>query len=151
LKERYGSGVVRTRDCRDRVWINGDPTISDRQFPKNTIEQITAARTREILEVVKKKLGPVFAAEKIAAGVVLTGGTAKLPGIDEAAAQVFGVRASLGEFAPDMEVCDELRDPGYSTVLGLLNYGLNAGDELAPILRRPRGFFKKFTDIFPNN
>jgi cell division protein FtsA len=143
LKLRFGRGTVATKDRAEKVWLNGDFAIGDRQVPRHTIEQITAARTAEIFEVVRKKLGAAFSPEKTAAGLILTGGTAKLPGIDEAAARVFGVPARLGE-APGW-VAENLRDPGFSSVLGLLHYGLSARAEMAPSRSRPRapGWMRK--------
>jgi len=74
--------------------------------------------------------------------VVLTGGTSKLPGIAEAAAKVFGVTARLGE-APGY-IVENLRDPGYSTALGLLYFGLNSSAEAAASgRRRNTGFFSR--------
>lgn len=136
LKLRFGRGTVLTKDRSERVWLNGDFAIGDRQFPRHTIEQITAARTAELFEVVRKRLGAAFTPEKTAAGVILTGGTAKLPGIDEAASRVFGVHARVGE-APGW-VAENLRDPGFSSVLGLLQYGLSSRTDLAAPKRRTR-------------
>lgn len=136
LKLRFGRGTVVTKDRSETIWLNGDFAIGDRKFPRHTIEQITAARTAELFEVVRKKLGPAFSPEKTAAGVILTGGTSKLPGIDEAAARVFGVQARLGE-APGW-VAENLRDPGFSSVLGLLQYGISSRADLAAP-RRPSG------------
>jgi cell division protein FtsA len=141
LKLRFGRAIVATRTKDERVWLNGDFAIGDRQFPKQTIEQITSARIWELLEVVKKKLGTAFEPERIGAGVVLTGGTSKLPGIADAAAKVFGITAHLSE-APTW-VSENLRDPGFSTVLGLLHYGLSAHPEVPTTTRRSPGLFKK--------
>jgi cell division protein FtsA len=142
LKLRFGRGTVITKDRAEKVWLNGDFAIGDRQFPRHSIEQITAARTTELFEVVVKKLGPAFSPEKTAAGIILTGGTAKLPGIDEAAARVFGVQARLGE-APGW-VAENLRDPSFSSVLGLLHYGLSSRTELAaPRRTRAPGWIGK--------
>ncbi len=129
LKLRFGRGTVATKDRAETIWLNGDFAIGDRKFPRHTIEQITAARTAELFEVVRKKLGPAFSPEKTAAGVILTGGTSKLPGIDEAAARVFGVQARLGE--PPGWVAENLRDPGFSSVLGMLQYGISSRGDLA--------------------
>ena len=134
LKLRYGRGVVHARDKKDKVMLIGDFSIGDREFPRLTIEQITAARVWEIFEVVRQKLGASFAPEKIPAGVVLTGGTAKLPGITEAAAKVFGTSARLGEVPA--WIGENLRDPGYATALGLLHFSLNAQTDRATAPRR---------------
>jgi cell division protein FtsA len=146
LKLRHGRGVVSAKDRAEKVWLNGDLGIGDRQFPRATIEQITAARARELFEVVKKKLGANFDAEHTAAGVILTGGASKLAGLEEAAAQVFDVPARLGE--PPGWVGDHLRAPGYSTALGLLHHGLGASaDGPAPRPATAGGLLRKLFTI----
>ncbi|HND61915.1 MAG TPA: cell division protein FtsA [Opitutaceae bacterium] len=146
LKLRFGRAAVQAKDRADKVWLDGNYSIGDRQFPRQTIEQITAARTWELLEVVKKKLGHSFSPETCAAGVVLPGGTAKLAGIAETAAKVFGVPAHLGE-APSW-VAENLRDPAQSTALGLLYYGVSAQNERAPAGRRRGGFLSNVKRLF---
>lgn len=147
LKVRHGRASVQVRDKSQKVWLDGNFAIGDRQFPLLAIEQITAARTWELLEVVKKKLGNAFSPETCAAGVVLTGGTAKLPGIVEAAAKVFGVPAHLGE-APAW-INENLRDPGYHTALGLLYYGVSVqAEKAAAPARRSGGFIGNVKRLF---
>lgn len=141
LKLRCGRATVATRARDEKVWLNGDFAIGDRQFPKQTIEQITSARVWELLEVVKKKLGPALEPERTGAGVVLTGGTSKLPGIVEAASKVFGMPAHLSE-APSW-VSENLRDPSFSTALGLLHYGLSARPEVPTPAKKGSSLFKK--------
>ncbi len=142
LKLRYGRGQVVTKDRSDRVWLNGDFAIGDRQFPKQTIETITSARVWELLEVVRKKLGTTFAPERCAAGVVLTGGTSKLPGLAEAAAKIFGSAVHLGELPGAVD--EKLRDPAFATVTGLLNYGAQSQASAPPPRRTGTSFIKKF-------
>ncbi len=149
LKLRFGRASVLTKDKAQKVWLDGNFAIGDRQFSQQAIEQITSARTWELLEVVKKKLGNAFSPETCAAGVVLTGGTAKLPGLAEAAAKVFGVPAHLGE-APSW-VNENMRDPGYHTGLGLLYYGVSAQAEKAGPGRRGSGFFSGVKRLFANS
>jgi cell division protein FtsA len=146
LKLRFGRASVQCRDKGAKVWLDGNFAIGDRQFPQLAIEQITAARAWELLEVVKKKLGSTFSPESCAAGVVLTGGTAKLAGIAEIAAKVFGVPAHLGEIP--RWVAENLRDPGYHTALGLLYYGVSAQAERSPPARRTGGFLTHVKRLF---
>ncbi len=136
LKLRHGRATVQTRDKSEKVWLNGEMSFGDRQVSKLALETIGSARVWELLEVVRKKLGAKFAPEHCGAGVVLTGGTSRLPGIDEAAARVFGLPARRGE-APGW-VKDELQNPMFSTVLGVFQFGLrNAHDHVVPV--RPKG------------
>jgi cell division protein FtsA len=149
LKLRFGRALVQARDKADKVWLDGNYAIGDRQFPRLAIEQITSTRAWELLEVVRKKLGHSFAPETCAAGVVLTGGTAKLPGLAECAAKVFGVPAHLGE-TPGW-VAEDLREPGYQTALGLLYYGVTTHVEGAPSRRRGGGFLRSVSRIFASS
>jgi cell division protein FtsA len=146
LKLRYGRALVHARDKNEKVWLDGNFSIGDRQFARPAIEQITAVRTWELLEVVKKKLGQSFSTETCAAGVVLTGGTAKLPGIAECAAKVFGVTARLGD-APSW-VAENLREPGYHTALGLLYYGMSHHGEREAAGRKRGGFLRGMSRLF---
>ncbi|MCB1103921.1 MAG: cell division protein FtsA [Opitutaceae bacterium] len=149
IKLRCGRANVQCRDKSEKVWLDGNYSIGDRQFSRHAIEQITTARTWEILEVVRKKLGGAFTPESCNAGVVLTGGTAKLPGIAEAAAKVFNTPVHLGE-APAW-VAENLRDPGYNTALGLLYYGVQVHSERLGAPRRRGGFLQSFTRLFANS
>ncbi len=146
LKLRFGRAAVQAKDKAHKVWLDGNFAIGDRQFSQQAIEQITAARTWELLEVVKKKLGSSFSTDTCASGVVLTGGTAKLAGIADVAAKVFGVPAHLGE-APTW-VSEHLRDPGYHTALGLLYYGVSAQAEKLTPARRGGGFLTGVKRLF---
>lgn len=148
LKLRFGRAGVQTKDRAQKVWLDGNFAIGDRQFPQQAIEQITSARIWEVLEVVKRKLGSAFSPETCASGVVLTGGTAKLAGITDAASKIFGVPAHLGE-APTW-VNENLRDPGYHTALGLLYYGVNSHAERNAPARRSGGFLTGMKRLFAN-
>jgi cell division protein FtsA len=149
LKHRWGRASVVTRDKTEKIWLDGNFAIGDRQFPRHAVEQITAARATEILEIVKKKLGGAFTPESCSAGVVLTGGTAKLTGLAETAARVFGVPAHLGE-SPGW-VAENLRDPGYTSALGVLYYGVHSRAELQAAPGRKRGFFSGLSRLFANS
>lgn len=146
LKLRYGNAEVVTRDRAQKVWMDGTFAIGDRQFPQQAIEQITAARAQEILEVVKARLGNAFSLETCSAGVVLTGGTSKLPGLVSVAARVFGVPAHLGE-APSW-VNENLRDPGYHTALGLLYCGMNNRSDKLSSRTRGNGLLSGLKKLF---
>ena len=146
LKLRFGRASVQSRDKNEKVWLDGNFSIGDRQFSRQAIENITAARAWELLEVVKKKLGTSFSPDSCPGGVVLTGGGAKLPAISECASKVFGTSARLGE-APSW-VNENLRDPGYHTALGILYYGVSAQGDRSAGARRKGGFFRNVTRLF---
>lgn len=128
MKLHHGRAVPGISTKGDKVWLEGTYAIGDRAFPRAVIEQVVSARCREIFEVVRKKLGNHYSPEICPAGIVLTGGVSKTPAIAECAAKAFGAMCHIGEHPAS--ITQELRDPGFSTVLGLLYYGLSGADEL---------------------
>jgi cell division protein FtsA len=146
LKLRFGRAVVQARDKAEKVWLDGNFSIGDRQFARHAIESITAARAWELMEVVKSELGQAFTADGCAGGIVLTGGAAKLPALVECASKVFGCPARLGE-APSW-VNENLRDPGFHTALGILYYGVSAQSERSAGGRRKGGFLRNMGRLF---
>ena len=72
--------------------------------------------------------------EMISAGIVLTGGGAKLPGIDLLAEQVTGWPARVGMPRHLQGLTDVLIDPAYATSVGLAAVGgeRGGGKRLAP-------------------
>lgn len=145
MKLLYARATITAKDRADSVWLNGDMGIGDRRFPRMTIEQIAAARTRETLEVVRKKLGALYTPGETLAGVVLTGGASALPGIEDAASRVFEVPARIG--TPHVQVIESLRHPSYSTALGLLYQGISQQHEVNSQLP-PAGLGAKVKHFF---
>lgn len=146
LKIHHGRAQVHCRDKTEKVWLDGNFAIGDRQFSRQSIEQITAARATEILEVVKKKLGSAFTSETCSSGVVLTGGTARLPDLAEVAAKIFNVPVHLGE-AP-ASISGELRDPGYTTAIGVLYYGIHSRADRGIQRPKSRNLMSHFVRLF---
>lgn len=147
LKHRFGRAVVQVHSKTENIWLHGNHSIGDRQFARQSIERITAVRARELLEVVRKKLGTAFSPETCLAGIVLTGGTAKLPKLTECAENVFGAQARLGEALPSVH--ESLRGPQYHTALGMLYYGISARNNLASAGRQTSGFLDYLRRLFP--
>jgi cell division ATPase FtsA len=63
---------------------------------------------------------------------VLTGGTARLPGLDLLAEQVTRLPARIGLPGHIFGLVDELHDPAYATGVGLLQWAVG-GQELSPM------------------
>ncbi len=59
----------------------------------------------------------------IAAGIVLTGGSSKMEGVVELAEEIFHMPVSIGKPKNVTGLADIVRNPIYSTAVGLLQYG----------------------------
>lgn len=145
FKRDAGKAIVDKEDQGESIWVYGDLTIGDRRLPRLAINQILSARVEEIFTLIKRQLGTAASRTDIPAGVVLTGGTSRLPGLPEAARRVLGLDVRLGESPPWVGE-SALRLPEYSTVLGLLYYGLSAHPTEAPRPARA-GFLGKVAEL----
>lgn len=146
FKLKHGRAYHQGEDRDEKVWLFGDLTIGDRQYPLAAITKIIEARVFEVFDIIKEQLvaSDLFESGDIASGVVLTGGCARLAGIVEAAQRRFGLEARVSEGPSD--VAEELRAPEYSTTLGLLHYALT-GQEENQQAAKPSGIFRKLTGL----
>ncbi len=87
---------------------------------KRDIATIAEARMSEIFELVNEELKKIDRAGKLPAGVVLTGGGAKLSMIIDLAKEVFDLPVFLGLPVNHDFPIDKLNDPEYTTALGLV-------------------------------
>lgn len=134
----------------ERFWAYGDPqagntAIGNRSVPRRAVCQILQARCAELFSVVRKELGGTYQPELAPAGVILTGGSSRLPGMVECAAHAFGVDARLGEAPRWLD--ESLGRPEYATAVGLLYYGLTAQKDEDLDEAGQEGFVRRITRI----
>ncbi len=87
------------------------------------VADITEARVQEIFEHVDRELQKIDRSGMLPAGIVLTGGGAKLDGILDAAKSTLRLPVSLGTPIGVTSVIDRTGDPGMSTAMGLVLWG----------------------------
>ena len=109
----------------------GDPVIEvpsvgerpSRVVSYSMLSSIIEPRAYELLELLQAELLRGGFLKQLGAGVVLTGGGAKLGGLVDLAEQSLGVPVRLG-LPKDLEGMGEtLPDPAFSAVVGLVSYG----------------------------
>ena len=122
LKENHGTAMNSLLSGNESLEFLAVDGRTLRQVSRKTLVEIIQSRIEEIFELLGEELQKSNYAEVIPGGIVLTGGTSKLPGIDRAAEEIFGMNVHLG--APiDVEGPAEiLGDPIYATAVGLLKY-----------------------------
>lgn len=95
---------------------------------KKELASIIEPRIEEIFSLVNRKIRHTGYTEILPAGVILTGGTAKMAGIDKLAERVFNMPAKIGIPNSTNGLNDVVEDPIYATSLGLIIYGLKNTD-----------------------
>lgn len=145
IKRAHSRAVLPVAEQNEKVWLQGDRMIGDRQIPLKAIHKITTLRLEELFRVIRKILGEHYSTKEMNGGVILTGGTANMPGIEAIAARELGVDARIAE-APQW-VGPGLAGPEYSNVLGLLHFAMGAQDRKQPEKRKPKGLLGRILNI----
>jgi cell division protein FtsA len=89
-------------------------------FQFEEIAMVIDARVEELLEYVDKELHKIKRSRKLPGGIVLTGGTAKIPGIDEFTRDKLQLPARIGKLQNIGGLVDTVEDQTFTTVVGLM-------------------------------
>jgi cell division protein FtsA len=136
-KELYGSALPSTVPDDD-VRLEAFGSERERSYSRQQICQVIQARCEEILEMIVAEARRNTEIEMLSAGLVLTGGTARLPGLDLLAEQVTNLPARIGVPGRIIGLVDELMDPAYAIAVGLLEASV-AGETMPSRAHRPAG------------
>ncbi|MFW5708714.1 MAG: cell division protein FtsA [Chloroflexota bacterium] len=124
VKVQYGHAVARSVDPLEALLVEpfgeGMPT----EIKRSDLAAIIEARVEEICELVHKEIKRSGYDGLLRAGAVLTGGASQLPGMREVAARMLKVPVRLARPEKLTGMADTLRNPSYSTSVGLLRLGL---------------------------
>ena len=116
---------------------------SEQVIEKKLLASIIAPRIEEIFALLRQKLTNngrlptndrgLFYYDFLPSGIILTGGTAKMPGITGLAERVFGIPAKIG--VPNTIDVNQYKDPSFATSVGLIIYG-SLNNQLPTMNRR---------------
>lgn len=95
----------------------------DVMISKKYLTEIIEARVEEIFKKVNAELKKINRAGMLPAGVVLTGGGAKLNGIVEQAKKQLRLPSRLGKPDKVANILDKANDPAFCTAIGLMLWG----------------------------
>jgi cell division protein FtsA len=105
------------------------------------LTEIIEPRALELLELIRAEIGRSGCENQLGAGVVLTGGGAKLGGLAALAESTFGIPVRVA-IPTGLEAMGEtLPDPAFSTVVGLAIHGYRL--RLLRDAKETTGFFGK--------
>ena len=121
IKIQYGC-VSSDQDMNLKIPV---PSVSDKpdtETSKTIVSQIITARINEIFDAIQKEINDSGYSNKIRAGLVFTGGGAKLDGLDNYAESFFKTPSRIGS-PKSIKGLEDLRGKTrYSTAVGLLLY-----------------------------
>lgn len=137
IKKEYGTCVSKGKSKKEKIETENGEILT---FSQKTLVDIIEERVGDICDLTRqelKKLGPQLL---LPAGVVLTGGGSKLPRIVEFVKKELKLPVKIG-VPQDLEGLD--KDPGLSTVCGLVLAGCDEGGGHSPSSLGGEGFLAK--------
>jgi len=124
IKIRYACALSQLANPDETIEV---PSVGDRpsrRLARQTLAEIVEPRYEELFVLIRDELARSGFEDIVAAGMVLTGGSAKMEGAIELAEEVFHMPVRLGIPQHVNGLVDVVRNPIHATGVGLLLYGL---------------------------
>jgi len=130
IKVQYACALkqlVSMEESIDVPSVGGRPA---RSMSRHTLSEVVEPRYQELFELIQDEIRESGLEDQIAAGYVLTGGTAKMEGVLEFAEEIFQMPVRVASPLAVQGLKEYINDPSYATVVGLLHYGMQAKSAL---------------------
>ena len=122
IKKQFGCAVVTSIPEPNEIEV---PSVGDRPsrlMQQRLLGEILEPRARELFEMLRDNLRAAGVFELLGTGLVMTGGGARLNGMQDIAEDVFRKPARVAAPLPISKLPAQLAEPEFSTVLGLIFY-----------------------------
>ncbi|HYX67511.1 MAG TPA: cell division protein FtsA [Terriglobales bacterium] len=126
IKRLFGCALMARVPAGNEVEV---PAVGDRPsrlLPQRLLAEILEPRARELFELLRDNLRHAGVLDICGAGIVLTGGAARLPALLEVAEDLLRRPARLARPSPIDKMPAALAEPEFSTLIGLVLYGHRA-------------------------
>ncbi len=131
LKTKFGKAIAEEASPNEIVSIPGLRNRPPKEISVKNLAHIIEARMEEIIELVHKEIITSGFGNKLAGGVVLTGGGSQLNSLKQLVEFMTGMDARIGfpnEHLGKSKV-DIVKSPMFATTIGLVLSGFRAIDE----------------------
>ncbi len=126
LKIKYACALTQLANPEETIEVPSVGERPPRRLVRQTLAEVVEPRYEELFSLVLAELKRSGFESVIAAGIVLTGGGAKMDGAIELAEEVFNMPVRLGTPQYVSGLIDVVRNPIYATGVGLLLFGSEA-------------------------
>ena len=123
IKIKYACALTQLAKADDMVLVPGAGDRAPRELSRQTLAEVVEPRYEELFTLVHAELQRGAHEDKAAAGVVLTGGSAKMQGVVELAEEIFHMPVNLAAPRGVAGLADVVHNPIYATGVGLAMYG----------------------------
>ena len=139
IKIRYACALAQLAGAEERIKV---PSVGDRpprDLSRQALAEVVEPRYDELFTLIQAEIRRSGLEDLIPAGIVLTGGTSRMEGAVELAEEIFHMPVRVGYPQSISGLKDILRNPIYSTGVGLLHYGAENFDNYHSSLQTPSG------------
>lgn len=156
IKLNYGAiSSTISEDEPEMIVVQSINDSSERKISFKSLQKIITARYEELLSIIEQELRRNGFEDKIAAGIVLTGGASQLKGVIGLAEKIFNCPVRLGIPQHIIGLKEVTTNPMYATGVGLLMHGIKQqkmGNIQMPTLNNGvKGIFRRMQDWFQGN
>ena len=123
VKIKYGCAHLLLIPKDDNIEVASVGGREPREVSRHILGRIIEPRVEEILKMAYKEIMKPEFENVLAAGIVLTGGTALMEGITELAEQIFDMPVRRGHPTGISGLTEVVDSPAYATSVGMLLYG----------------------------
>lgn len=123
IKKRFGNALIQMVDKHQEIEIASIGGRPPRNLRRWTLAEVIEPRIEELMMLIQSELRRSGFLDMIGSGIVLTGGSSRLDGINELTEEIFHlpVRQGLPNYHGNLEM--SVRNPIYATGIGLVKYG----------------------------
>ncbi|MEX2524688.1 MAG: cell division protein FtsA [Gammaproteobacteria bacterium] len=123
IKVRYACALTQLANSDETIEVPSVGERPARRLARQTLAEVVEPRYEELFTLVQSELQRSGFEDLIAAGIVLTGGSSKMEGVVELAEEIFHVPVRVGVPQMVRGLSDVVKNPIYSTGVGLLLFG----------------------------
>jgi len=123
IKIKYACALTQLATSDETIEVPSIGERPPRRLSRQTLAEVVEPRYEELMTLIQAELRRSGFEDVIAGGVVLTGGSSKMEGVIDLAEEVFHMPVRLGVPRYVSGLADVVRNPIYSTGVGLLLFG----------------------------
>jgi len=125
IKLKYACALTQQADNAELIEVPGVGDRPGKKLSRKMLAEVIEPRYEELFKFIHNELQQSGYGDRIAAGIVLTGGASKVDGLITLAESVFDMPVRLGIPQHIVGTSDIINNPIYATSAGLLLHGLH--------------------------
>ena len=154
IKIAHGCALRQFASVNDVIEVPGVGDREPRQMSRQTLAEVIEPRVEELYSLIQRELRASGFEELLSSGIVLTGGSAAMQGMVELGEEVFHMPVRLGVPTYSGGLAEVVRNPRYSTGVGLLVSALEQKKRDEHVRMHSanfKGVFEKMASWFKGN